>query len=407
MLDSIFDRSIVNKGRQKEIDLLKAFSIIMMIITHVVDDLYINYDEHLPSAIINDVLAQTIGAAGFMICMGIGIMYSKGASPKEYFRRGLSLLIVGQVLNLIRYGLVGITAYAISGEELSRDYVMLVFSNDILQFAGLFFIFMGLAGKLDLKPIHVFIISVVFNLIATFFAFKIKTGAYALDQFIGMFIATESESYFPMFNWMIYPAFGMVLGQVLLHVKDKKKFYGILLVPTAVIWGVYYYIGVFADQHVIKFYNEWRSIAYVNIVDAGCQLICNFSMLCMFYFLTLIMTEKIMKGVYFVSHNINRYYCVHLVFVHAISALFPVFFGENPIDSALKCYLTALGVLILCTIIIWYYDLKMFAPLHKALDRHIYFWYALVVILSIAACVFASLGGDTYPNLYNDYMEGM
>ena len=59
----------VNTGRQKEIDLIKAFSIIMMIITHCIEELF-DYGGHVLSQIIVDILNRTIGAAAFMICMG-------------------------------------------------------------------------------------------------------------------------------------------------------------------------------------------------------------------------------------------------------------------------------------------------------------------------------------------------
>ena len=401
----IFDRSRINTGRQFEIDLLKAFSIIMMIITHCVDDLYINYEEHFISVVIDDVLAQTVGAAGFMICMGVGIVYSKEASPKDYLRRGLSLLIIGQILNLLRYAVPGIISYLISGEEIARDYCMLTFSSDILQFAGLFFVVMGLFKRLELKPWVIFIISAILNIGASLLTLKIHTGNYVLDQFIGLFVCTETESYFPLFHWMIYPAFGMILGVILMHVKDKKKFYGLLLVPTMIIWAVYYYIGICVDQNIIKFYNEWKSISYVNIADALLQLICNFSMLCMFYFLSLIISENMKKSIAFVSRNINRYYCVHMFIINGLYAIIPVFCDESPINSAAKCYLCALAIIILCTVIIWYYDLKIYAPLHEFLGRHLYIWYAFVIALTIAACVFASMGEDNYLNLFNDYLD--
>ena len=126
MADGIFAKEKVNTGRQKEIDLFKAFSIIMMIITHCIDDLF-NYEGCVIAEIIDDQLAQIIGAQSFMICMGLGIAYSKKAAAKEHLGRGFMLLVIGQLLNLLRYAIPGAVIYAITGAAESRAYVFLTF----------------------------------------------------------------------------------------------------------------------------------------------------------------------------------------------------------------------------------------------------------------------------------------
>lgn len=45
MSSLIISKDEVNIGRQREIDLLKAYSIIMMIITHCIDELF-DYEGH-------------------------------------------------------------------------------------------------------------------------------------------------------------------------------------------------------------------------------------------------------------------------------------------------------------------------------------------------------------------------
>lgn len=400
MLSKIFSPERVNTGRQPEVDLLKAFSIIMMIVTHCIDDLYTGYEFHTPFMVINDILAQSIGAMGFMICMGIGVVYSKNASPDKYVRRGISLLITGQVVNIFRYALPGFVWFLRTGDEAGRDNCMLTFSCDILQFAGIFFICMGLFSYLRLKSGHIFAISIVLNLIGMATTFKVDTGLYALDQFLGMFVCTTTESYFPLVHWLIYPAFGMLLGDALQHVINKNLFYGIFLVPTAMVWAVYYYIGIAVDQSVLKFYNEWQSMAYVNIADALIQLVCNFSMLCMFYFLMLPLAPAIMKGVGFISRNINRYYCVHSVIIYAVSMELTV--SERFSINTPVCYMIIVLVTAATTLIVWLYD-RYGSFLRSFAAKHTVPCYLTVIVLSVAACWFASLGENHYPNFTNDY----
>ena len=182
----LFSKDKINTGRQREIDALKAFSIIMMIITHVIDELF-DYGAHLPSVIIDDYLAQSVGAQGFMICMGVGIIYSRAVEAKDYVKRGVALLVTGQLLNLIRYALPGIITYMCTGDAGARVWTFLVFSGDILQFAGLFFLCLGIFKRFSLTAGKIFIISIICNMIAMAVKGRIDTGIYPLDQLTGLF----------------------------------------------------------------------------------------------------------------------------------------------------------------------------------------------------------------------------
>ncbi len=403
-INSIISKDRVNTGRQREVDALKAFSIIMMIITHCIDDLYPNYDEHFISSLINDVLAQTIGAQGFMICMGLGMIYSRHAEPKAYVQRGVNILIIGQLLNLIRYGLIFCVSYAISGDPLARAYSFLVFSSDILQFAGLFLILSGLIMHLKLKPGHVFGIAVIMNIIGMGLAGRIHTGSYAIDQLLGMFIYTDSESYFPLFNWFIFPAFGMLLGELLTHVFNKKKYYALMAIPCTIVTVIYYCIAIGYDQPVFTAIREWKSFCYMRLPDALAMFFINTLVLCIWFFVTLGLPDKAMQPVLFVSRNINRYYCVHSVFIYIAAGVLELALGVE-INSPARCYLTALIILICTTVIIWFYEKHMARKCVEFFGRHKYVWYAIVIILSIAICVWSAAGVSEFPNVTNDYLE--
>ncbi|MBQ9334239.1 MAG: DUF1624 domain-containing protein [Lachnospiraceae bacterium] len=403
-INKIISKDKVNTGRQREVDALKAFSIIMMIITHCIDDLYPGYENHFLSYLINDYLAQTIGAQGFMICMGIGMIYSRHAEPKSYVHRGVNILIIGQLLNLIRYGLIFCVSYAISGDPLARAYSFLVFSSDILQFAGLFLILSGLIMQLKLKPGHVFALSVVLNIIGMGLAGRIHTGSYALDQLLGMFIFTNSESYFPLFNWFIFPAFGMLLGELMTHVTDKKKFYALTAIPCLIVSVIYYYIAIGYDQPVFTAIREWKSFCYMRLPDALAMFFINTLVLCIWFLVTSGLSDKAMEPVRFVSRNINRYYCVHSVFVYIAAGVLGLALGIE-INSPAKCYLTALIIFICTTVTVWFYEKYMVRKCAEFFGRHKYIWYAIVIILSVAVCVWSAAGVSEFPNIVNDYLE--
>ena len=402
MKEAIFSKDRINTGRQTEIDALKAFSIIMMIITHCIDDLYGNYSENVIAVVINDYLAQSVGASGFMICMGVGIVYSRNAEPIDYLKRGVNLLVVGQLLNLFRYGLPFILGYVISGDPVLKISSYLVFSGDILQFAGLFFFMMALFRKLKLKSWHIFIIAVILNIIANSFFFGFHpTQSYAFDQLMGLFFLTPAESYFPLFHWLIYPAYGMVFGDILQHVKDKTKFYGILIGPSAAIFAIYYYIGICVDQHFFTVFRKWQTFCGVGIWDALMHLFCNTFMISCGYFLTFKLSKQQLRPIFFVSKNINRFYCIHTVLVYFIEVFLIDIAGLE--INAIQCFGIALLMVISCILGVMVYSRYLVGPCHTFFDKHKYIWGAVIVILSAAICIWSSYGTTGHVNLWNEY----
>ena len=401
MYKKIFSTEQVNTGRQREIDALKAFSIMMMIITHCIDYLF-DYGDHLPSVIIDDILAQSIGASGFMACMGLGVAYSRKVSPAEYVKRGFSLLMTGLAFNIFRYAIPSVIAYLIYSDISHRIYTFLILSSDILQFAGLFFICMGAFARFKLKPCHIFLISVVTSIIGTVLALKIHTGSYALDQLIGFFIATETESYFPLFNWLIYPAFGMMFGEILHYVKDKRLFYGMLFLPASIVAAIYYYIGLAVDQDIFTVFNVWQSFCYVNTIEAIAHLFCISVMICLFFFITFCLPDKAMEPALFISKNITRIYIVHYVIIESIVILTQKQFKESM--TAGRCYALAALFIVISMMIVWIYDKKFARTAAEFFGRYKYFWYVTIIVVSLILCIWAYTGGDEFPNMFNGYL---
>ena len=401
-IKELFSKEAVNAKRQKEIDLIKAFSIIMMIITHCIEELFV-YEGHLPSEIIVDVLNRTIGASAFMICMGIGIAYAKSKDPKAYLQRGISLLIIGQVLNLFRYALPYGIGYLVTGEEASRKLVFLVFSSDIMQFAGLTFLVLALLAYLRLSELMIFAVSVVLNVSGMLLSLKVDTGIYALDQLTGLFVFTTSESYFPFFNWFIYPAFGILFGSILKRVTDKKKFYLYLLMPTGILTAVYYVVSLCVDQPFFVSLKDAKNFSSVGFFDAVMQLFVVTFLISLAFFVTGVMPEKAEKAVRFVSGNINRFYCVQWTVIVCIAVILSSIFEGSPAKSAWACYGLALFVIAVTWLLVYVYVRYLAEGFNRFISKRKYLWYVLAVMICIVICKWAYTG-QPMPNLFNDYL---
>lgn len=152
------------------------------------------------------------------------------------------MISVGQLLNLFRYSLPDVLAYFATEDIVYRKMVFLLFSNNIMQFAGLTFLFLALLAALRFSEKMIFLVSVMLNIAGMLLRLKVETGSYPLEQLFGLFIFTKSESYFPFLYWFIYPAYGILFETVLKKIIDKKNFYLRLLVSLGILTAAYHYV---------------------------------------------------------------------------------------------------------------------------------------------------------------------
>ena len=215
----LFSSEKVNSKRQLELDVAKFFAIVLMIMVHClafcslcqIDHPYL---EHL-------FIFMQCSAPLFMFAMGVGMVYTRHDSSKEFITRGIKLILMGFIINLI---------YFVSGYigELKIEYCILsLISNDILQFAGLSFILIGIFKRINLNIKQIFLAALIFSVIGTFINHITFSNMY-LAQFLGHFIGTEGYkivSCFPLLNWFIIPVAGLIFGSYLIRCTDKNEFY--------------------------------------------------------------------------------------------------------------------------------------------------------------------------------------
>ena len=53
----------------------------------------------------------------------------------------------------------------------------------------------------------------------------VSTGNMYLDAIFGLIWGTQGNTYFPILNWMIFPCFGVLFGELLQHCNDKERLY--------------------------------------------------------------------------------------------------------------------------------------------------------------------------------------
>jgi len=297
----------INTGRQIEVDIAKGLAIIFMVWCHCFIMLTPN-EWNTPILIVDGILGGPFAAPVFMFCVGIGVCYSKKNTPKDCLKRGLILLGLGLLLNVFRSILPDFIRYLITGSThfLYDSIYYSVLSVDILQFAGLAFLFISLCKKLKFNNYVLFVIAIAFSLLGTYLR-RAHTGHDIIDGLLGYLWGSNPETFFPFLNWIIFPVFGMIFGSFLIRCKDKCKLY-LLSSTVSGFLLVIYMIFILPDK-------QWHSVDayyyFLDTVDAVAFTFLTIACLGIYYALSQILKRVSFKTLSRFSKHITAIYCIH------------------------------------------------------------------------------------------------
>jgi uncharacterized membrane protein len=239
---SIFASEPINKGRQLELDVLKGLAILFMLLVHCLEALSEWPPEPSIPVRIIEFLGSAPAAPVFMFALGVGIVYSRRSTARGLFSRGLQLLIFAYVLAFFRDFLTEYAWYLRTGDEAYIESgITYLLGVDILQFAGLTFLFFSLGAKLKFGSLH-YVVAAMLSAGANLLAPYIQAESAAANALVGLFWGTSEYTWFPFFTWIIYPIAGYVFGGYLIRCSDKRRFYQACLavgIPALVLFRLY------------------------------------------------------------------------------------------------------------------------------------------------------------------------
>ena len=208
-----FSDKPVNTGRQPEIDMSKAFMILLMIMIHAFQGVAPEAKGFLQT--IMGYGAGFFGAGSFMIFMGIGMRFSRHQGSKNLVIRGIALLTISQLKNLLVACIPGQIAYRVSGSGLFFEMMLGAIQSDILTFAGLAFLLMALLKKIRMRDEWILLLGVVMNFLMVPAAdAAISPENYWVNRILGMFIVT-ADALFPLCQHFVFAAFWLSHRRVL------------------------------------------------------------------------------------------------------------------------------------------------------------------------------------------------
>ena len=188
-----------NSMRLSNLDMIKVLAIFMMVMEHVCEVFfsYVWEDKAFCPATgvwsVVDGWATVLSPAFFMFSMGVAINFSRRSVPGLWIRRGLKLFLTWFLLKAA-YCLVAVRhlpAHEVTAWQFCVEYI---FFSDILCFAGLFFVFMGLLRKLNVPKTVIALLSLGLFAAGQFIALEPTTSCLSLTLFVqavvGWFVST-------------------------------------------------------------------------------------------------------------------------------------------------------------------------------------------------------------------------
>ena len=309
----------VNTGRQLELDVAKVLAIFYMVIVHVYEEMSsVNYWA-MPDTLFRTVIefiGGPLAAPVFMFAMGVGMVYTKHRTPRAFAVRGLKLLAAAYILNVIRMTIPFLLA-RLAGDSWGYwtivDTIGLV---DILQFAGMAFLLVALLYKLKVGKYGIVAVALLLQGLGTILLHSFDGLSRVAQYAVGLFFHTNSNVCFPLSLWFVYPAFGILFGEYLQTVGDKKPFYnriGIVSVAglaaltvgmKSVGWNP---VNVFALARDSYYIQHFAGTAWTLFV-IGIQLyIC--------YRISSHLAGPFLKGTGFISRHVNTIYLIQWVLI--------------------------------------------------------------------------------------------
>jgi len=320
---AIFSKEEINTGRQKELDFMKAYIVMtVLILAHTYMFCTSQFHDSLVF-VVYDIAAGVFGAPVFMFCMGIVMYYSRHRNPRWIGWRGLKILTLGLLLNITRCLIPVFFNLAVTRDHSVLDNMWLFFATDIMEFAGLALITMAILKKLRLGAVSIFAVSVAMSLVGTALS-GVTTGCAPLDRFLGYFWWTDDTSCFPLLTWFILYAFGNLTGKMYVRIADKDRFFKIAAPIGIALITLYVYITMFTGQTVILANSGDETDYYMmRTLDALAVIVGVFpGMVSIFWILSRPIPEKAMVIIGHPSRHINRYFCISWTIICMIPFIF-------------------------------------------------------------------------------------
>jgi surface polysaccharide O-acyltransferase-like enzyme len=342
----------VNTGRQFEIDVAKTLAIFFMVIVHVSDNMSGLDSSIMPQSIFHLVIeffGAPMAAPMFMFAMGVGMVYTKHDSQKEFVSRGVKLIMMGYGLNFFRETLLMIIANAIGIEtNYKKALIDTIGTIDILQFAGMAFLLVALMKKLRLKPWTMLCVAFALQALGTLFIGDFVSFPKSLQYILGLMFYTNHYIAFPTILWLVYPVMGICFAYLLRRVSDKNNYYRrVLCISVVALISVTVgtlSMGIDVRSYFVSVGDAYYQQSFLSTLWIGSIIGISISL---YYYLSCLIKGRLQNTVKHISAKLNTIYIMQWLLITYSIAIKEIL-GLGNLGS---CWIIPIGVLISITCI--------------------------------------------------------
>lgn len=305
------------KERIHAFDLARGIAIILMVAIHTIVFLgNPGLVTSIPGYIANSIIC-ILAAPVFTFIMGIMIAFSSRSSTRQLLYRGILLLIAGYILNLFRGTVPMAVAEWLEWVDIQEERPwMYLLEEDILQFAGISFIIIGLLKRIIPWKKALTIAGFAVMFIAPLL-WKIQDVEGVPGYLMSLLFGGSHYNFFPIIPWIAFPLIGMGYGELLKQSKDKNKFFMISIIVGALMI-------VFGFSVVSSFetslYEQWYKGVFrqgklpplVSVIFTGFLFV--WVPVC--YFITKkVKNSRFFDFLYFWSKNVTWFYAIQWLII--------------------------------------------------------------------------------------------
>ena len=356
---SLKDRE-VNTGRQRELDLVKGFLMIMIVFIHSFQT--IAGDEAATSNVHEILFAifMPTGACLYLFTMGFGSVFTRHSNPGDMVKNGVKLLIYQGISNLCYAAAIMISFHIrnlITGEVAGSRalyeanlYSMLTFVN-IFFISGMCYLILALYRKLNVK-LHWYVISAVIVGIVTPFTKLLVSDNQLLNWILDMTFGGNGNTSFCFFPYLSYVFLGYVFAKVIRRIPEDEKglFYKKSGIVCGIIAAVWFVCCIITHPNVDAFFGymleQYRTPGLIKIIGSFCTILFVFAIA--FWIMPIVEKWKFgYNRLGFYSKQISKMYAIHIGVYYAIGGL-AAFYAFD----VKACLLWAVAVLIITDFVV-------------------------------------------------------
>lgn len=266
----------------------------------------------------------------YMLCMGFTLSNSSCNTPIKLAKRGLKLLLIGLILNVLRGSIIfTIGGFLYQDNSMFVEAIIWLLGSDILYFAGLYLLIYSLLIKLRMNDITVLVIAIALSIIGSFLP-PVSIDNYYLDTLIGNFVYTNNLSYFPFVWWMIYPFIGYLFCKGFNNTNNKSTYMIKCIVGSIVVLVVTGLVIMILKGNVLDYLLWGGHSLTMSTFSMLLTISLEILYMCIIYFVFEGAKPNVIREcISFISSRLNMIYCVHWILLMNVIGISSIFIDYN------------------------------------------------------------------------------